>query len=388
MTEQSNAIAVRDNQLKHALMGVRKQIESLLQDKSRSDKFMASALVIAQDKTLSDCNPNSIVQALVGVAMSDLNVDRNIGQVYLIKYGTDVQLQIGYKGFIQLLYRAGWMCKAMPVYTCDHFKMSFDGWDNKVVFEPEIDARDEGNKDWVYENLRGIFVVSRNSETKDEYSAFLPKAVIEKLRLSSPNQTKVGKFASEEDKKRVAAKLPIGIWRDWYSEMATAKAIKKLAKQLPIGDPRVNTAIAADDKAEQGARVDYSRTVESGVVVADIPKQEEPQQKADINEVIAGNFKKEPATETVPTDPEKKPEGKKKIEGEDKTDWVNLLENATDDEAFAAAVNSIPVDALESVIENLKTQEMLNKAFKALAQDKQEQFADAFSFAQDVLKQG
>ena len=49
--------------------------------------------------------------------------------------------------------------------------------------------------------------------------------------------------------------------------MAIAKAVKKLAKVLPIGDSRVQVAIAADDKAEIGGKVDYIQTAEQGVVI-------------------------------------------------------------------------------------------------------------------------
>jgi len=262
----SNDIAQRQNQLKPFLLSAQKQITSLLQDESKSKRFLAASLIIASDKSLSKCTPESIVQALIGVAMSDLNVDKNIGHCYLVPYGDSVQLQIGYKGFIQLLFRAGWLVKCFPVYKCDTFEMSFNGWDNEVSFSPDIDERDEGDKEWVFENLRGVYVVSRHADTKDEYSVFVSKAVIEKLRLNSPSQ-RLGKYTKPNDKARLSNGQPIGIWHDWYVEMAQGKAVKKLAKILPIGDVRATTAIYSDDKNESGVSVDYKQTAESGVVI-------------------------------------------------------------------------------------------------------------------------
>ena len=256
----------KQEQLKPFLLASQRQITSLLQDDAKAKRFMAASLVVASTPSLNKCNPESIVQALIGVAMSDLNIDSNIGHCYLVPYGDSVQLQIGYKGFIQLLYRAGWLVKAFPVYTVDDFSIEFDGWDNKVQFSPNIDGRDEGDKDWVFNNLRGIYVVSRNAETKDEYSLFVNKSVIEKLRLNSPNQ-KITNWTKDPDKKLLEAGKPVGIWRDWYVEMAQAKAIKKIAKTLPIGDARATQAIAADDKNEQGVRVDYSKSADSGVII-------------------------------------------------------------------------------------------------------------------------
>jgi hypothetical protein len=167
------------------------------------------------------------------------------------------------KGWIQLLFRAGWLVKAFPVFDCDEFSMAWDGWDNRVQFTPDLDERDEGDSAWSYAHLRGVFVIARNSDTKDEYSVFVAKKVIEKLRLVSPNQR--------------GSITPQGIWKDWYIEMAIGKAVKKLAKLLPVGDTRqVATALAGDDKAEIGKKVDYTSTIESGIVteIHDAPTAE------------------------------------------------------------------------------------------------------------------
>jgi hypothetical protein len=119
-----------------------------------------------------------------------------------------------------------------------------------------------------------VFVVSRNSETKDEYSTFVSKAIIEKLRKTSPNQKN--------------STNPTGIWNDWYVEMAQAKAIKKLAKMLPIGDSRAALALVADDKAEMGGRVDYSKTAETGIVI-DIEATQEPKTKSrSVDSLVGG----------------------------------------------------------------------------------------------------
>lgn len=264
----SNQQLARRDVIGNTLQTIRHQVNSLmLKDKQKADRFLAASLVVATDTNLNACDPNSIAQSLLGIAMLDLNVDKNVGHAYLVPYGGKAQLQLGYKGFIQLMYRSGWMCKAFPVYQCDAFDMSFDGWDNKVKFVPNLDERDEGDKQWVIDNLRGIYVVARHADSKDEYSTFINKAVIEKLRLVSSNQQKVSDKASEQDKKWCAEKKPFGIWRDWYAEMATAKAVKKLAKQLPIGDRRLEAVIAADDRVDTGKPVDMVRTIEAEYVI-------------------------------------------------------------------------------------------------------------------------
>ena len=273
----NNQLAQRKSELAPFVLGSRNQITSLLEDKKKADKFIAAAMVIACDKSLSNCSPDSITQALVGVAMADLSIDKNLGQCYFIPYKDSVQLQIGYKGYIQLLFRAGWLVKSFPVFNCDKFSMEFNGWDNQVSFTPDIDNRNEGDNKWAFENLRGVYVVSRHADTKDEYSLFVSKQLIEKLRMASQNQ-RVGRYTKEPEKKRLNAGLPIGIWEDWYIEMAQAKAIKKLAKTLPLGDTRETKIINIDDKTDAGSTIDFKKTANdedgSGFIIEMEPANE------------------------------------------------------------------------------------------------------------------
>jgi recombination protein RecT len=264
----------RQEQLRPFLLASQRQISSLLNgDTDKAKRFMAASLVVASDSSLNGCSPDSIIQALIGVAMLDVSIDKNLGHAYLIPYkGSGVQLQIGYKGYIQLLFRAGWLVKAFPVFNCDDFTISFDGWDNKVNFVPALDDRDEGDKKWCYENLRGVYVVSRHADTKDEFSMFVNKSVIEKSRMASQNQNN--------------AKQPDHIWKDWYVEMAMGKAIKKLSKTLPIGDHRAQMAIVVDDKADAGNPIDFKRSAEESTIIestsveindpAKAPKKDDP----------------------------------------------------------------------------------------------------------------
>ena len=276
---------LRINEIKPALLSVQRQIQSLLNDEAKAKRFMAGALVVAASPALMKCTPDSIVQACVGIAMSDLNIDPTHQHAYIIpfwsKEGMQAQLQLGYKGYIQLLFRAGWLVKAFPVFLCDEFSIKFNGWDNEVNFIPSLDERQEGDNDWCFHNLRGVYVVARHADTKDEYSLFVNKSVIEKLRLNSQNQ-KINQYTKPEDKARLESGKPVGIWQNWPVEMAQAKAIKKLAKLLPIGDSRLQNMLAADDITDQGRTVDFKQSVDSSIIIEQ-PEQIEKTQLDAIN---------------------------------------------------------------------------------------------------------
>jgi len=269
--QQNRSLSPREQEVRSLLVDRQKQIKSLLQDETKASRFLAGAWVVANSQSLQKCTPDSIVQALVGLAMSDLNIDPALGQAYLVPYwskeGSKAQLQIGYKGMIQLAFRAGFMIKAEPVFTCDKFTWESHGFDDIIEFKPNLDERHEEDSRWCVDNLRGIYVIARHADTRDEFSLFINKNVIEKLRLLSANQ-KATQYTKPEDKKLLDAGLPVGIWADWYVEMAKAKAIKKLIKTLPIGDARLHVAVAADDRAESGMTIDYVKTADSGIVTA------------------------------------------------------------------------------------------------------------------------
>jgi recombination protein RecT len=225
---QQIALQQREQAIKSVLAPAHRQIKALCaNDDKRAGQFTATALVVATNPALNRCTPTSIVSALLSVATSGLSVDPNLGHAYFVPYGESVQLQIGYKGYIQLAHRAGWMVKSFPVYDVDTYTEESDGWDEKVTFIKNLAARDEGNNKWVFEHLIGVRVAARHADTKDEYALFVPKAIIEKLRKLSSNQ-------------KNAHAAPTGIWQNNYAEMAQAKAIKQLIKKLPIGDKRID----------------------------------------------------------------------------------------------------------------------------------------------------
>ena len=147
---------------------------------------------------------------------------------------TVAQLQVGYKGYIQLGYRAGWKFKAVPVYKCDNFDYKFGGFEDDIVLEPNYEARNEDDGNWIFKNLVGVIVYAKD---KDDYivTEFVAFKKLEKLRLKSQNQVK--------DKLQY-------IWLDWAEEMYKAKALKYVVTRLPIEDD-VQELISAEDNVHK-----------------------------------------------------------------------------------------------------------------------------------------
>ena len=74
----------------------------------RSAQFSSALLIVVKNsEKLSECDPKSVMASAMIAATLDLSIDPNLGQAHIVPYKKVAQLQIGYKGFIQLAQRSG-----------------------------------------------------------------------------------------------------------------------------------------------------------------------------------------------------------------------------------------------------------------------------------------
>ncbi|MFY4844611.1 recombinase RecT [Aliarcobacter butzleri] len=255
-------IEVRENTIKALLANKTKMLQSIIGDKKKSDNFTATALQIALSPDLKDCTEESIINCLVGAAMLDLNPDKNIGQAYIYRYGSVATLDVGYKGYQTIYSRAGYEIRTFPVFECDEFGVSFDGWEMKYNLIPNLEDRDLGNFEWEYANLKGILVVSKDMVTNEFKRDFIPQKVLEKMRKSSPNQK---------------SEKPTHIWEKWYIDMCSKSAIKKFKNQLAIRSHEQQ--IAMIDMLDNHKNIDFEATKNNGIIIEAKISEDTPKEK-------------------------------------------------------------------------------------------------------------
>lgn len=202
-------------------------------DKAKMSAFAASLTAMASDPALSICSVQSVIGAGLEIVRLGLNPNKTFGQAYVVPFKGKAQLQIGYKGWISLAYRNGWIFRALAAYKCDEFEINFAGIKDDIKFSPNYDERDETNSEWVFGNLRGVIVYVKDAGG-NEFSEFVPFKKLEQLRLKSQNQ---------KDKEALT-----NIWGEWAEEMYKAKAIKYVATRLPITE-QIQEAINAENEA-------------------------------------------------------------------------------------------------------------------------------------------
>ena len=235
-----NDLIVREQEARSIVSAKAKQISVLVgKDEAKTSKFMSALVQLSQNKNLIECKVDSIVDVGFQIVQAGLNPNPLFGQAYVVPFKlksgfTVAQLQVGYKGYIQLGYRAGWKFKAVPVYKCDNFDYKFGGFEDDIVLEPNYEARNEDDGNWIFKNLVGVIVYAKD---KDDYivTEFVAFKKLEKLRLKSQNQVK--------------NKLQY-MWLDWAEEMYKAKALKYVVTRLPIEDD-VQELISSEDNVHR-----------------------------------------------------------------------------------------------------------------------------------------
>jgi len=72
------------------------------------DLFTASLVdIYASDTYLQKCDPKSVVMEALKAATLKLPINKNLGFAYIVPYKGKAQMQIGYKGYLQLAQRTG-----------------------------------------------------------------------------------------------------------------------------------------------------------------------------------------------------------------------------------------------------------------------------------------
>ncbi len=203
---------------------------------SLAERFARVALTtIRNNDKLAQCRVESLLGALMTSASLNLEIDPR-GLAYLIPYGREAQLQIGYKGLKELAYRAGGI---KAIYA-------------EVVYQPEVEAG-------MFEIEIGL---SRNLKHKlDPLKPELRQGELVLAYAVAEMEDGRRHFAyclrDEVEKRRKTSKMntnsPDSTWGKWKEEMWRKTAIKKLCKDLPQStDESMAKAIAVDDQAEAG----------------------------------------------------------------------------------------------------------------------------------------
>jgi len=232
---QDRAIALKKNMenlkgmLQKALPRLQEVAASSI-DPKRMIRLVAAAA--SRNPKLLECTPISVVSSLMTSAQLGLEPVGPLGQAYLVPYWNgqarvnEAQLQIGYRGLIELARRSGAISslEAHVVYEKDAFELVY-GLASDIVHKPYLDG-DPGQ-------LRAVYAVARFKDGSVQFEV-MTRAQVETIKARSQG--------GKNDK---------GPWATDYDEMARKTVVKRLCKYLPLSVEMAD-AIQIDNAAEEG----------------------------------------------------------------------------------------------------------------------------------------
>jgi len=217
------------------LDSMKAQISMALPKHLTADRMLSMATtLISQNPAIAECSAQSLIGAVMQASILGFRPTPILGEAYFVPYNNkktingkevwvkEVQFQIGYKGYISLARRSNEIktLYAYPVYEHDEFEYEL-GLNPKLDHKP---AEGERGK------MTHVYAVAHYKDGGYNFMV-LTKADVEKLRLRNKSQ-KI---------------TPSSAWATDYESMACAKAIKQLAKYMPLSD-EMQTALVTDEK--------------------------------------------------------------------------------------------------------------------------------------------
>ena len=197
------------------------------QRQERAERFTRICLTaMRQTPKLAQCEPASILGAMMTCAQLNLEPNTPQGLAYLIPYDRECQFQVGYKGLMQLMYRSG----AIASFNAD------------VVYRQEVEQGlfeyESGISPRISHKIDLLNPEARTGKPEDVIAAYA--AVV--LKTGEPIVRLVTKM--EIDQARALNRGNSPAWRDHYAAMAIKTAIKRLSAWLPV--TKVADAFAAE----------------------------------------------------------------------------------------------------------------------------------------------
>lgn len=204
----------------------KKQISLALPRHMSADRMLRIALTeLRRTPALLSCNRESLLGAIVQCSQLGLEPGNNLGHAYLIPYGKECTLIIGYKGLIDLARRSGQIISisAREVRANDKFKIKY-GLHEVLEHEPNFEDRGE---------LKGFYAIAQLKDGGHQFE-YMPLIEINKIRDTSKS-----------------SKSSMSPWGSYYEEMAKKTVIRRLFKYLPVSI-EIQQAVALDEQADAG----------------------------------------------------------------------------------------------------------------------------------------
>lgn len=218
-----------------------------------------AATEVRKNKALLNTEPTSFLGSVMQAAQLGLEPGSALGQAYLVPYGNQCQLIIGYKGMIDLARRSGQVLSlnAYAVREGDDFNFQL-GLKPDIHHVPSLEA------DRIKKPITYVYAVATLKGGGYQFEV-MSRAEIEAVKAKAKSKN---------------------IWNSYPEEMAKKTVIRRLFKYLPVSIEALEIT-NADAKREAGEKVDPDDVInieavsvedfEDGEVISTQENAHEPQ---------------------------------------------------------------------------------------------------------------
>lgn len=223
--------------------------QDILQD--GTPQFMASVLTLANsNKLLGECDPIKLYNCCLMAAALKLPFNQNLGQAYIVPFKGEPQLQIGWKGFIQLAQRSGQFKRI----NCSDVREGEIVKRDRLTGEIEFDWLDDAERE-----KKPVIGYVAYFELLNGYqqTLYMSKAEVEAHAKKYSQTYKQG----------------FGVWKDNFDAMARKTLIKRILNQFAPLSVDMAKAMEYDQADANGRYPDNTDRVE--IVDAEIGPSEE-----------------------------------------------------------------------------------------------------------------
>lgn len=223
--------------------------QDILQD--GTPQFMASVLTLANsNKLLGECDPIKLYNCCLMAAALKLPFNQNLGQAYIVPFKGEPQLQIGWKGFIQLAQRSGQFKRI----NCSDVREGEIVKRDRLTGEIEFDWLDDAERE-----KKQVIGYVAYFELLNGYqqTLYMSKAEVEAHAKKYSQTYKQG----------------FGVWKDNFDAMARKTLIKRILNQFAPLSVDMAKAMEYDQADANGRFPDNADRVE--IVDAEIGSSEE-----------------------------------------------------------------------------------------------------------------
>lgn len=259
----------------------KKQLAALAGKYMTGDRMLALCVnAVRKTPLLAQCDPTSVLGAMMAAAALGLEPNTPVGHAYLIPYkkrvkrGNDwidayeCQFQIGYKGYIALAYRHPNVLsiEAEAIHENDTYE-HLQGSTGLVTFKKALRERGE---------MIGAYCLIKLKDG-GEVAVTLPLEEIYKVRAKSETYRSlvrnVSQAENEKDRVKAQQKLDETPWVMWEDTMAAKTAIKALiSHRMPLSSQdALSVANQVDDR-----NIDLSALTNPATAAAVFHEGDEP----------------------------------------------------------------------------------------------------------------